>query len=52
MHVAGKVNPLHDIEIIDTELMLADLDTAQKVHQRAERAAKTNEKAAVARSAR
>ncbi len=49
VHVAGKVNPLHDIEIIDTELMLADLDTVQKVHQRAERAAKTNEKAAVAR---
>ncbi len=49
VHVAGKVNPLHDIEIIDTELMLADLDTVQKVYQRAERAAKTNEKAAVAR---
>jgi GTP-binding protein YchF len=49
VHVAGKVNPLHDIEIIDTELMLADLDTVQKVYQRAERAAKTNEKGAVAR---
>ncbi len=49
VHVAGKINPLHDIEIIDTELMLADLDSVQKVHQRAEKAAKTNEKAAVAR---
>ena len=49
VHVAGKINPLHDIEIIDTELMLADLDTVQKVFQRAERAAKTNEKAAVAK---
>jgi len=48
-HVAGSVNPLHDIEIIDTELMLADLDTVEKSHQRAERAAKTNEKAAIAR---
>jgi hypothetical protein len=48
-HVSGKVNPLHDIEIIDTELMLADLDTVQKMFQRAERAAKANEKAAVAR---
>ena len=48
-HVAGKVNPLHDIEIIDTELMLADLDSVQKMYQRAERAAKANEKAAVAR---
>src|SRR6476661_7969160 len=36
VHVAGKVNPLHDIEIIDTELMLADLDIVQKVYQRAE----------------
>jgi ribosome-binding ATPase len=48
-HVSGKVNPLHDIEIIDTELMLADLDTVQKMFQRAERAAKANEKTAVAR---
>jgi hypothetical protein len=48
-HVAGKVNPLHDIEIIDTELMLADLDTVQKSWQRADRAAKSNEKTAIAR---
>jgi GTP-binding protein YchF len=40
---------LHDIEVIDTELMLADLETVQKVFARAERAAKTNEKTAVAR---
>jgi GTP-binding protein YchF len=49
VHVAGRVDPLHDIEIIDTELMLADLETVEKTFQRAERAAKTNEKAAVAR---
>ena len=48
-HVAGRVDPRHDIEIIDTELMLADLETVQKNLQRAERAAKTNDKAAVAR---
>jgi GTP-binding protein YchF len=46
-HVSGKVDPLHDIEIIETELMLADLDTVQKTLLRAERNAKTNEKAAV-----
>jgi GTP-binding protein YchF len=46
-HVAGKVDPLDDIEVIDTELMLADLETVQKTLQRAERSAKTNEKAAV-----
>jgi GTP-binding protein YchF len=48
-HVSGKVDPLRDIEIIDTELMLADLESVQKILQRAERNAKTNEKAAVAR---
>ena len=48
-HVSGRVDPVHDIEIIDTELMLADLDTVQKSFQRAERSAKTNEKTAVAR---
>ena len=48
-HVSGRVDPLHDIEIIDTELMLADLETVQKSLLRAERNAKTNEKAAVAR---
>ncbi|HEX5049193.1 MAG TPA: redox-regulated ATPase YchF [Gammaproteobacteria bacterium] len=49
VHVANRIDPLHDIEIIDTELMLADLDSVQKMFQRAERAAKTNEKTAVAR---
>jgi len=49
VHVAGRIDPLHDIDVIDTELMLADLETVQKVYQRAERAAKTNEKAAVIR---
>ncbi|MBN1240997.1 MAG: redox-regulated ATPase YchF [Gammaproteobacteria bacterium] len=48
-HVSGRVDALHDIEIIDTELMLADLETVQRNLQRAERNAKTNEKAAVVR---
>src|SRR5580698_2310849 len=30
IHVAGGVNPLHDIDIINTELLLADLDTVEK----------------------
>lgn len=46
-HVAGRIDPLSDIEVIDTELMLADLDTAQKTLQKAERNAKTNEKSAL-----
>ncbi len=40
VHVAGAVNPLHDIEIINTELLLADLDTVEKRFAKTERAAK------------
>lgn len=47
-HVAGDVNPLDDIAVIDTELMLADLETVHKSLEKAERNAKTNEKAALA----
>src|SRR3954454_13410115 len=43
VHVAGSVNPLHDIDIINTELLLADLDTVEKRHAKAEKAAKSND---------
>jgi GTP-binding protein YchF len=48
-HVAGKVDPLSDIEVINTELALADLATAEKALDRAVRVAKSGDKAAVAR---
>src|ERR1017187_849965 len=35
IHVAGKVDPISDIEVIDTELALADLQTVEKATQRA-----------------
>ena len=35
IHVAGKVAPLDDIEIINTELALADMMTAEKMYQKA-----------------
>ena len=41
VHVAGTVNPLHDMEIINTELLLADLDTVEKRLLKAEKAAKS-----------
>jgi GTP-binding protein YchF len=47
VHVAGKVNPLADIETINTELALADLETADKGLQRAEKAARAQEADAV-----
>ena len=40
IHVDGSVNPVSDIEVINTELALADLDTVEKAHQRAVRASK------------
>ena len=39
VHVAGKINPQDDIEIINTELALSDLDTTEKaLHRVAKRA--------------
>ena len=49
IHVAGKVDPLSDIETIDTELALADLESVEKALNKAERAAKANDKEAIAK---
>ena len=49
VHVAGKIDPLSDIETIDTELALADLEAVDKALNRAERAAKANDKEALAK---
>src|SRR5690554_4153554 len=38
VHVAGKVDPISDIDIIETELALADLGTVEKAIDRAARA--------------
>ncbi len=43
VHVAGGVNPIHDIDIINTELLLADLDTVEKRNTKAERSAKSGD---------
>ncbi len=48
VHVAGKVNPQSDIEVINTELALADLDTVAKALTRAEKACKSGDKEALA----
>jgi len=49
IHVSGKIDPISDIETIDTELALADLESVDKALNRAERAAKANDKEALAR---
>jgi GTP-binding protein YchF len=45
-HVEGTVDPLRDIETIETELMLADLDSLEKRADKAEKQAKTGDKEA------
>jgi ribosome-binding ATPase len=42
VHVAGGVNPFSDIDVINTELMLADLDSVEKRSQRLEKLAKNS----------
>ena len=42
IHVAGSVDPLRDIDIINTELLLADLDTVEKRFTKIEKAAKVS----------
>lgn len=44
MHVAGKVDPTKDIEVIETELMLADIDAIEKRLFKAEKLVKTGDK--------
>ena len=41
IHVAGRVDPISDIEVIQTELCLADLGTVDKTQQRSIKAAKS-----------
>ncbi|MGZ3690263.1 MAG: redox-regulated ATPase YchF [Pseudobdellovibrio sp.] len=42
IHVSGSVDPIRDMDVINTELMLADYDTADKKLKRIEKAAKTS----------
>ncbi len=43
-HVSGTINPVDDIETINTELALADLESVEKQLVKAEKNAKTNTK--------
>ncbi len=47
VHVAGRVDPLSDIETIDTELALADLDTVERAIERIGKREKAGDKQAV-----
>ncbi|MBR7782123.1 redox-regulated ATPase YchF [Undibacterium luofuense] len=47
VHVAGRVDPIADIEVIQTELALADLGTLEKALQREGKKAKSGDKDAI-----
>jgi len=49
VHVAGRLDPLSDIEIINTELSLADLEAVERAIERTAKRLKANEKEAQAR---
>lgn len=49
VHVAGKVDPLSDIDVINTELALADLESVEKALQKAEKLVKTGDKKVLSR---
>ncbi|MFK4753245.1 redox-regulated ATPase YchF [Oceanobacter antarcticus] len=51
IHVANRVSPADDIEIINTELVLADMESCEKQYQRVSRTAKGGDKDAVAQKA-
>src|SRR5471030_1648486 len=46
-HVEGRIDPLDDLDIVDTELMLADLDSLEKRTLALEKRAKSGEKESV-----
>jgi GTP-binding protein YchF len=51
VHVAGKLNPVSDIEIINTELALADLESVERAIARTEKRIKAGDKDAGKRTA-
>lgn len=51
IHVSGQVDPVADVEIIETELMIADIQTLENALPKAERSAKSGDKEAKLRVA-
>jgi len=49
VHVSGKIDPLADIEVINTELALADLESVEKALEKTVRQTRTGDKKALAR---
>ena len=49
VHVSGSVDPVRDIEVINTELLLKDMETVEKRIAKVRKAAKSGDKEAVAK---
>lgn len=47
-HVAGKVSPASDMEVINTELALADMESVERALLRAQKSGRSGDKAAMA----
>lgn len=50
VHVSGKTDPVNDIEIINTELVLADMQTVERALDKARKASKSGDKEEKARA--
>ena len=50
-HVSGTIDPVRDIEVINTELILADMEVVQKRRERLAKDAKRGDKGAIAEDA-
>jgi ribosome-binding ATPase len=51
VHVDGSVDPVRDIDVIQTELLLKDLETVERRAERAKRSARSGDNAAIAEAA-
>ena len=51
IHPEGRVDPIADVETIETELIFADLEQAERRHQRVVRSARGGDRAAIAEEA-
>ncbi|MDR9498884.1 MAG: redox-regulated ATPase YchF [Hydrogenovibrio sp.] len=51
VHVAGKIDPINDIEVINMELVLADMESLEKALQKVQKVAKSGDKPSIAKQA-
>ncbi|WP_240731848.1 redox-regulated ATPase YchF [Egibacter rhizosphaerae] len=50
MHVDGSIDPVRDLEVVSTELLLKDVETVERAADRAARVARTGDRVAISRA--